>query len=102
MYPEARPVILRTPEETDALLDGEMTSAHGRQWPLPSDTLQVVARGEDGRRHGMEQAGSHQSPDAPPEAVRKPTADLGKAEGVGLSCADGRIGHSRGSSASNV
>lgn len=45
IHPKAMPVILRTPIEIDAWLDGETADALALQRPLPDGTLRILARG---------------------------------------------------------
>ena len=45
IHPKAMPVLLTTPEEGDAWLDGSLDEALALQRPLPDGTLEIVARG---------------------------------------------------------
>ena len=58
VHPKAMPVILRTPEEIDAWLDGETADALTLQQPLPDGTLRIVARGRKADGAEVDDAGA--------------------------------------------
>jgi putative SOS response-associated peptidase YedK len=46
IHPKAMPVILRTREQFDLWLEGDLLDALTLQQPLPDDALRIVAAGE--------------------------------------------------------
>ena len=53
IHAKAMPVLLTTPEECDAWLDGSLEEAMAMQRPLPAEALRIVAVGPRKDEGGM-------------------------------------------------